>query len=74
MYHLGVEEIEKINLQLQTFINQKMTNVNTRYLQDYIGLYVFKKNWEVTYGHLPTSKEDAEKIFVELLKRKKQVL
>ena len=72
--HLGVEEIEKINLQLQTFINQKMTNVNTRYLQDYIGLYVFKKNWEITYGHLPTSKEDAEKIFVELLKRKKQVL
>ena len=74
MYHLGLEEIEEVNLQLQAFINQKMTNVNTRYLQDYIGLYVFQKNWEVAYGHLPTSKEDAEKIFIELLKHKKQVL
>lgn len=74
IYHLGLEEIEEINLQLQVFINQKMTNVNTRYLQDYLGLYVFKKNWQVTYGYLPISKEDAEKIFIELLQCKKQVL
>lgn len=70
LYHLGLEEIEEVNIQLEAFINQKMTNVNTRYLQDYVGLYVFQKNWEVIHGHLPTSKEDAEKIFIELLKDK----
>jgi len=74
MYRLGLEEIAEVNIELQAFITQKMTNVNTRYLQDYVGLYVFQKNWEVTYGHLPTSKEDAEKIFIELLKYTKSGL
>ena len=67
-YHLGVGDVEAVNEGLKQFINHKLTNVNTRYLQEYISLYVFKHNWQATYGYRAFSIEDAEKIFVEFFR------
>lgn len=47
-----------------------MTNVSTKYLQDYIGFFTYIRNWRVEHGHYPTSKKDTEEIFIEILKTK----
>ena len=45
-----------------------MTNVSTKYLQDYIGFFTYIRNWRVKNGRYPNSQKDAEEIFVEILK------
>ena len=51
-----------------------MTNVSTKHLQDYIGFFTYIRNWRTTNGHYPTSQNDAENIFIEILKTKKNRL
>lgn len=50
-----------------------MTNVSTKHLQDYIGFFTYIRNWRTTNGHYPTSQNDAENIFIEILKTKKNL-
>lgn len=50
-----------------------MTNVSTKYLQDYIGYFTYVRNWRTSNGHYPTSQSDAESIFIEILKAKKNL-
>lgn len=74
----GLKELNGLNLarvnglhsDIKHLIYGDMTNVSTKYLQDYIGHFTFTRNWRVDNGHYPTSKRDAEKIFVEILKSK----
>lgn len=47
-----------------------MTNVSTKYLEDYIGFFTYIRNWRVKNGSYPSSRKDAKKIFIELLKSK----
>ncbi|WP_241208465.1 hypothetical protein [Streptococcus downei] len=46
--------------------NRNMTNVSTKYLQDYIGYFTYIRNWRIEHGYYPTSKADAEAIFIEI--------
>nr|WP_238786711.1 insertion element protein [Streptococcus mutans] len=68
LYYEGITD--KIT---KRFINRDMTNVSTKYLQDYIGYFTYIRNWRVEHGHSPTSKADAEAIFTEILKTKKNL-
>ena len=70
MYQLGTDQVDNLNNELKQFISQKMTNVSINHLQDYIGLFIYKKNWEVEHGHMPESKEDIELIIIDLLRQK----
>lgn len=47
-----------------------MTNVSTKYLQDYIRFFTYIRNWRVTNDNYPTSMKDTEKIFIDVLKSK----
>lgn len=51
-------------------LGKQMTNVSTKYINDYVGFFTYIRNWKVDNGHYPTSKKDAEKIFIEMLKTK----
>jgi hypothetical protein len=42
--------------------------VSTKYLSDYIGYFTFVKNWSVDNCSYPSSRQDAEKILIEILK------
>lgn len=67
---LNLGRVNELHDDIKSFIYRDMTNVSTKYLQDYIGYFTYKRNWKVTNGHYPSSRKDAEKIFTEILKSK----
>ncbi|EMC09776.1 hypothetical protein [Streptococcus mutans] len=70
---LSLSCVNELHNDIKRFINRDMTNVSTKYLQDYIGYFTYIRNWRVEHGHSPTSKADAEAIFTEILKTKKNL-
>lgn len=70
-HSLSLARVNELHSDIKKFIYRDMTNVGTKYLQDYIGFYTFMRNWRVKNGHYPSSKSDAENIFIDILKAKK---
>ena len=70
--NLNLARVNELHADIKHFIYSEMTNVSTKYLQDYIGYFTFVRNWRIDNGHYPTSKKDAEKIFIEILRSKVQ--
>ncbi|WP_206363857.1 hypothetical protein [Gudongella oleilytica] len=66
---LNLARVNELHKDIKNFINRGMTNVSTKYLQDYIGFFTYIRNWRVTNGKYPTSIKDAEEIFVEILRK-----
>lgn len=67
---LSLGRVNALHKDIKNYIYRKMTNVSTKYLEDYIGFFTFLRNWRVKNGHYPSSRKDAESIFIELLKNK----
>lgn len=65
--------VNELHNDIKNFIYGKMANVSTKYLQDYIGYFTYIRNWRVKNVHYPTSQKDAETIFIEILKTKKNL-
>lgn len=72
-YFLSLGRVNELHKDIKHYIYSKMTNVSTKYLQDYIGFFTYMKNWTVDHGSYPSSRKDAEKIFIEILKNKKNI-
>lgn len=70
---LSLARVNELHNDIKRFINRNMTNVSTKYLQDYIGYFTYIRNCRIEHGHYPTSKADAEAIFIEILKTKKNL-
>ena len=68
--NLSLARVNELHSDIKKFIYSDMTNVSTKYLQDYIGFFTYIRNWRVEHGHYPTSKKDTEEIFIEILKTK----
>lgn len=68
--NLGLGRVNQLHNDIKEHFNKKMRNVNTKYLEDYIGFFTYIRNWKVTNGYYPSSLEDAENIFIEILKGK----
>ncbi len=51
---LSLARINELHSHIKKFINSEMTNVSTKYLQDYIGYFTYIRNLRVTNGHYPT--------------------
>ena len=66
---LNLGRVNEFHKDIKNFINRGMTNVSTKYLQDYVSYFSYIRNWRVTNGKYPTSKKDAEQILVEVLKK-----
>ena len=67
---LSLARVNELHSEIKDFINGRMTNVSTKYLQDYIGFFAYIRNWRVKNGKYPNSKRDTEAIFIEILKTK----
>lgn len=67
---LSLGRVNELHSDIKKFIYADKANVSTKYLQDYIGYFTFRRNWRVSHGHYPTSAKDAEEIFIEILKAK----
>ena len=67
-YSLSLARANELHADIKEFVNHKMTNVSTKYLQDYIGFFCYIRNWRVEHGRYPNSSKDAEQIFIEALK------
>lgn len=65
---LSLARVNELHSDIKKFIYGNMTNVSTKYLQDYIGFFTYIRNWRVTNGHYPSSKKDTEQIFIDILK------
>ncbi|NLC65779.1 MAG: IS1 family transposase [Clostridium sp.] len=71
--NLSVNKIEKINSEIENFIYGDMKNVSTKYLETYIGYFIYIKNFKTKNKKKKFSKNDAEKIFIDILKGKEQL-
>lgn len=67
---LSLSRVNQLHSDIKFFIYKKMTNVSTKYLQDYIGFFDYNRNYKVRYGNYPASKKDIEIIFNEILANK----
>lgn len=67
---LSLARVNEFHKDLKRYIDKNMTGVSSAYLPDYVSFYVFLRNWKVTHGSAPTTKEDAEEILIMLLKQK----
>lgn len=65
---LNLGRVNEFHKDIKNYINKKMTNVSTKYLQDYLGFFAYIRNWRVTNGKYPTSSKDAEQILIDVLK------
>lgn len=70
---LSLGRVNELHSEIKKFIYGEMTNVSTKYLQDYIGFFTYVRNYTVDNGNYPSSKKDAEKIFIEILKSKSRL-
>lgn len=69
-YSLSLGRVNELHSDIKKYINGIMTNVSTKYLQDYIGFFTYIRNWRVEHGRYPNSQKDAEEIFIHILKSK----
>jgi transposase-like protein len=67
---LNLARVNELHSDIKSYIKKDMTNVSTKYLQDYIGFFTYIRNWRVKNGHYPSSNKDTEQIFIEILKSK----
>ena len=65
---LSLSRVNQFHSELKEHLVKKTKGVSTKYLQDYIGFYTFKRNWRVANGKAPTTLKDAESIFMDILK------
>ena len=70
---LSLGRVNELHKEIKQYIYRDMTNVSTKYLQDYIGFFTYIRNWRTEHGYYPTSQKDAEDIFIEILKTKKNL-
>lgn len=68
--HLNLARVNELHSDLKKFLYSNMTNVSTKYLEDYVGYFTYIKNWSVKNGYSPTSNKDAEAIFKDILTAK----
>jgi len=67
---LSLGRVNELHSDIKKFIYKEMTNVSTKYLNDYIGFFTYIRNWRVDNGYYPNSQKDTELIFIEILKSK----
>ncbi len=67
---LSLGRVNELHADIKSFVYTDMTNVSTKYLQDYIGFFTFRRNWRVDHKRYPTTSKDAEEIFETILKSK----
>jgi transposase-like protein len=65
---LSLSRVNELHADIKNYIYGHMTNVSTKYLQDYLGFFTYIRNWRVANGNYPSSMKDTEKIFIEILK------
>lgn len=66
-FNLGLSRINELHSEIKKYINVEMTNVSTKYLEDYIGFFNYLRNYKVRNGHFPNNKKDRDNIFNEIL-------
>ncbi len=66
--NLNLARVNQLHADIKRFIYGDMTNVSTKYLEDYIGFFSYVRNWSVDNGNYPCSHKDAETVLIEILK------
>ena len=65
---LNLARVNELHSELKLLIEKEMTNVATKYLPDYLGYFMFRRNWKVDHGgRAPVNRKDAEAILKQLL-------
>lgn len=71
-YGLSLARVNQLHGELKRHLEDNTKGVSTKFLQDYIGAYVFARNWRIAHdmksGFFGT--DDAEEILIALLKNK----
>lgn len=65
---LSLARVNSLHKEIKRFINKNMTNVSTKYLEDYIGFFAYLHNYKVDHQVKGFSRKDAEAILIEILK------
>ena len=71
---LGLGRVNELHSDIQLFINKERTNVSTKNLEDYIGFFTYIRNWRYAHGRYPSSRDDAERILIDIVSSKHTLL
>jgi len=66
--NLSLGRVNSLHKEIKRFINKNMTNVSTKYLEDYIGFFAYLHNYKVDHQVKGFSRKDAESILIEILR------
>lgn len=66
-YRLSLARVNELHSDLKLMVERKMTNVSTKYLNEYVRFFTFRRNWRTEHGHYPSNRTDAESILKHLL-------
>lgn len=55
---------------IKHFINIDMKNVSSKYINLYLGVFNFTKNFKVDHGRAPSTYVDAEKILLDITEKR----
>lgn len=67
---LSLSRVNQFHSFLKEHLVTESHGITTKFLPDYVGTYVYIRNWSLKHNHLPVSSKDAEDILIELLKLK----
>ncbi len=67
-YKLSLNRVNNLHRYLKQHIEYSKRNVSTKFLQDYVAVEVFQRNYKVDNGRYPQTKKDAESILIDILK------
>lgn len=69
-HNLNLSRVNSLHDDIKHFLNRDMKNVSAKYINYYLGVFTFMKNFRVEHGRTPASIEDAENILIEIVKSK----
>lgn len=65
---LSLSRVNQFHSYLKEHLKTETHGITTKFLPDYVGAYVYIRNWNIKHGHLPVSNKDAEEILIDILK------
>lgn len=68
---LGLGRVNQFHSKLKLELVQKTKGISLKNIDGYVAWQALLVNYSIDYGHIPSTKKDAEKILILLLKTKK---
>lgn len=72
-HKLTINGVNGYHAELERYINHIAKGVSTKHLQAWVSFFYYRWNFRIDNGHAPTTYVDAERILIEIIKRRSPI-